>query len=285
MNPEEILAPLIAAAESAVPRKDGDYIKDGLLHCGRCHTPKQCTVTMPGIDTSLTVSCMCKCMQDDYEREKAERARRDRLAEIRRLRIMGIDDARARDRRFADADMTPALVKCKRYAENWPEMRKKNIGLLMFGDVGTGKSFAAACIANAVLEREVPVLYTNVPKIINSLTGMYKEERISYIGSLNQFGLVVIDDLGVERDTEFGMEILFEIIDTRSKSNAPLIVTTNLSLDALKNPNDLRLKRIYDRILGMCIPIKFTGSSRREAARKQKTAWAKALLEGSNHES
>lgn len=282
MNNEELLAPVIAAAAAAIPRNEEDYLKDGLLYCGRCHTPKQCRITPPGKTEPIVVYCVCDCLQEEYEQEQKDKDRRARLEEINRLRISGINDPAARNHRFDSADMTPELRKCQRYAEKWPEMRKKNIGLLLFGGVGTGKSFAAACIANAVLDRELPVLFTSIPMIISGLTGMFKEERVSYIKSLSQFSLVVIDDLGAERETEFAREVMFDIVDTRYKSGKPLIVTTNLSLQDLKKPGSLDLARIYDRILEMCVPIRFAGESRREAARKQKTAWARTLLEGDN---
>lgn len=48
-----------------------------------------------------------------------------------------------------------------RYVEQWQTMRTENIGLLFWGGVGTGKSFLAGCIANALMEQEVPVLITN----------------------------------------------------------------------------------------------------------------------------
>ena len=55
------------------------------------------------------------------------------------------------------------MDKARAYVENWKEAYKNNTGLLLFGDVGTGKSFFAGCIANALLDRDVPVLMTNFP--------------------------------------------------------------------------------------------------------------------------
>ncbi len=55
------------------------------------------------------------------------------------------------------------MDKAHAYVENWKEAYKSNIGLLLFGDVGTGKSFFAGCIANALLDQDVPVLMTNFP--------------------------------------------------------------------------------------------------------------------------
>lgn len=55
------------------------------------------------------------------------------------------------------------------------------------------------CIANALLDRDVPVLMTNFPSILNRLTGVFAEDRAAFIASLDDYSLLVIDDLGVER--------------------------------------------------------------------------------------
>ena len=100
-------------------------------------------------------------------------------------------------------------------------IKKQNTGLLLFGDVGTGKSFFAGCIANALLDRDVPVLMTNFPSILNRLTGVFAEDRAAFIASLDDYSLFVIDDLGVERNTEYAMGQMFIVIDSRYRSKKP----------------------------------------------------------------
>ena len=135
-------------------------------------------------------------------------------------------------------------------------MKEKSLRLLLWGDVGTGKSFFAGCIANALLDKGIPVLMTNFSRILNTLTGIYADDRNRFIESFNQYSLLIIDDLGIERNSEFALEQVFNIIDSRYRSRKPLIVTTNLTLDELKNPKDLAHARIYDRVLERCIPLK-----------------------------
>ena len=78
---------------------------------------------------------------------------------------------------------------------------------------------------------------------------------------------VILDDFGMERGTEYGLEQVYNVIDSRYRSRKPLIVTTNLTLDSLQNPLDTAHARIYDRLLEMCAPILFTGENfRRETA-------------------
>ena len=153
--------------------------------------------------------------------------------------------------------INPVMAKIHAYVDHWEEAFKKNIGLLLFGDVGTGKSFAAGCIANTLLDQDIPVLMTNFPSILSRLAGTFGEDRTAFLDSLGDYDLLNIDDLGVERNTEYAMEQMFSIVDSRYRSGKPLIVTTNLKLDELKHPPDLAHARIYDRILERCAPILF----------------------------
>ena len=115
-----------------------------------------------------------------------------------------------------------------------------------------------------LLDQDVPVLMTNFPTILNRLTGMFSEDRSEFIASFDEYDLLIIDDLGVERSTEYAMEQMFFVIDSRYRSRRPMIITTNLKLSELKNPPDLAHARIYDRILERCAPILFNGKNFRE---------------------
>lgn len=128
------------------------------------------------------------------------------------------------------------MDKARAYVGNWNEAYRENTGLLLFDDVGTGKSLFAGCIANALIDRDIPVLMTNIPAILNRLTGMFAEDRSAFISGLDDYSLLILDDLGVERNTEYALEQMFLVIDSRYRSRKPLIVTTNLKLEEIKNP-------------------------------------------------
>ncbi len=147
------------------------------------------------------------------------------------------------------------------YVEHWDKAFHDNVGLLFFGDVGAGKSFAAEYIANALLERGVPVLMTDFPTILNRLGGMFNEDRRAFIDSLDTYDLLILDNLGVERNTEYALETVYIIVDGRYRCRKPMIVTTNLKLDEMKRPCDLAHDRIYDRILERCAPVLFKGKN------------------------
>ena len=172
------------------------------------------------------------------------------------------------------------MAMAKRFVQHWDEFRKSSMGLLLWGNVGTGKSFIAGCIANALLDQGVPVMMTNFARLLNKLTDMYSGDRNAYINSFNSFPLLIIDDLGVERNSEFAREQVFNIIDSRYRSQLPMIVTTNLTVDELKNPADLARARIYDRVLERCTAIKVNDQNIRKLNMAENLARAKQLLEG-----
>ena len=214
-----------------------------------------------------------------YEAQLSEGKPGSRYGKIQRRKAQGLQDRYLYDYTFAnDNGQNPVMEKAHAYVEHWKEAYRDNTGLLLFGDVGTGKSFFAGCIANALLDRDVPVLMTNFPSILNRLTGVFAEDRAAFIASLDDYSLLVIDDLGVERNTEYAMEQMFTVIDSRYRSKKPLIVTTNLKLEEIKNPPDLAHARIYDRILERCAPVLFSGKNFREEGARATKAAAKEIV-------
>ena len=158
----------------------------------------------------------------------------------------------------------PESAKLRAYVEQFPEMLKSGAGLLLWGGVGTGKTFLAACVANALLDRSIPVLMPVTGELLNKLMGIYPSERNAFLESLNAYSLLILDDLGMEHSSEFAMSQMFSIVDSRYRTGKPLIVTTNLTLQELKHPPDLAHARIYDRLLEMCTPIKINGQNIRQ---------------------
>ena len=151
------------------------------------------------------------------------------------------------------------------------QARQENLGLLFWGKPGNGKTFAAACIANGLLEQKsmVSVKMVTLGTVLNKLPGLSAQDRDWYLKSLHSCDLLILDDFGMERQTEYGREQVFSIVDGRYLSRKPLIVTTNLSLRELKSPADMARQRIYDRILELCVPVCFDRESlRQENARE-----------------
>ena len=250
---------------------------DRLIYCAKCHTPRQGRYTLQG--RVFMPPIRCKCQQELYEQEETKRKLLEKQAEIERMKASGLQDKALYDYTFdKDNGINPEMAYAHKYVDNWEDMKANSSGLLLWGNVGTGKSFFAGCIANALLEKGVLVLMTNFSRILNTLTGMHFEDRNQFIDSLNRYSLLIIDDLGIERNSEFALEQVFNVIDSRYRSKKPLIVTTNLTLTELNNAPDVAHRRIYDRILERCAPIRINNRNIRQVNASANLQEAKKIL-------
>ena len=275
---DSALEAIITKAKETGNIVEGDYIgDDNLYYCGKCHTRKQTAVRV--FDKDRIVPCICACKAAAIKAEDEARQQREFFDRVKRYRQAGFPESEMQTWNFAADDgtnpkMTAAM---QNYVQHFAEFRSRGKGLLLFGDVGTGKTFLAACAANALIDRGVPALVTNFARIANTLQGMF-EGRQEYLDSLNHFPLLVLDDLSTERQTEYMLEIVYNVIDARYRARLPLIVTTNLTREELMNPADIRYKRIFSRLFEMCTPIEVSGADRRHAALKNDIAATKQLL-------
>ena len=261
-------------------REDEFLCEDGLIYCNKCLTPRQKRINAMG--KTMEPRCMCACQTADHEKREQERKHREFLDMVAKNRSVGLPDPGLRKHTFEnDLGYNPKQMEmAKRYVQHWDEFRNSSTGLLLWGDVGTGKSFIAGCIANALLDKGVPVLMTNFARLLNKLTDMYSGDRNAYIDSFKKYPLMIIDDLGMERNSEFAREQVFSVIDSRYRSQLPMIVTTNLSLEELKYTTDLSRARIYGRVLERCLPIRVNEQNIRELNQAAVLAQAKQLLSG-----
>ena len=267
----------LATAQEAEPE---DFTgEDGLLYCGKCRQPKEAYFakgkTLFGRDRHPKE---CDCQRADREkREAADREHKHR-EEVERLKRKGFTDPAMREWTFEnDNGKCLQMGTAHSYVELWEQMKDENHGLILWGKVGTGKSYFAGCIANALMEREISVCMTNFAAILNDLAASFKD-RNEYIARLCSFPLLILDDFGMERGTEYGLEQVYNVIDSRYRSGKPLIATTNLTLEELQNPEDTAHARIYDRLTEMCRPVCFTGENFRKATAQAKMERLKTLL-------
>ena len=116
----------------------------------------------------------CSCRKAEWEQQETAIKERKHLDLVRRLKEDGFSDSVMQNWTFAnDNGRSPQMHHAQRYVEQWRTMRSENIGLLLWGGVGTGKSFLAGCIANALMVQEVPVRMTNFARILNELNNSF----------------------------------------------------------------------------------------------------------------
>lgn len=242
-----------------MPLPDSEYMgEDGFLHCSTCHCSVQTEVNIFG--KKKLVRCICDCRK----KEREEKKRMEKQQEHDRMRRICFAETNMHEWSFENDDRENPKISdaMKRYADGFADFKKEGQGLLLYGSVGTGKTYYAACIANALINKDYDVLMTNFATITNKLQGMFDGKQ-EYISSLNRYQLLILDDLGAERKSEFMQEQVFNVIDARYRSGLPFIITTNLTMDEIKNNKDIGYSRIYDRILERCFPVNVTGTSRR----------------------
>lgn len=291
--------------------RENDYIgENGLLYCGKCKTPRQYILNVFG--TTCVVPIMCACLEAE-EKERKIRAEiseteyayyrfksytndpfslktwfdsndyriSERLIEERKTLLQGICfcNEKWKDHTFIIDDCRNPRVSraAHRFVENFQSFEGSHKGICFYGGVGTGKSFYAACIANALIDKGKSVFMTNFAWIRNKVQESFNS-RQNFLEKLNDFDLLILDDIGAEANTEYMQELIFDVIEERSSQGQPLIVTTNLTIEQMNNPESLKQERIYSRILGMTCPVKVLGNDRRiEKLKNDKTKFDKLI--------
>lgn len=244
----------------------------GLKRCKKC----DCAVEMilsSQYRKDIKVGCMCKCELDEQEEES--KILRRRQIETNRSHCFGA--SKLINARFDDNDVIDA--KCWNYASEYGYYLAAGIGLLLHGKVGAGKSYLAACIANELIDQGYLVKYSTLTAMANEMNVTFGE-KADYLYKLNRYDLIIIDDFGTERNTEFMNEQAYSIINARYESGKPMVITTNLSGEELNHPPTIDAARLFDRILEVCHPLEVKGTSRRRKSARDKYNEIESMLRG-----
>lgn len=258
-----------------------DFVaEDGLLYCGICGKHRQLRLANPLFGERIVMT-MCKCDEAEEAAKKAAQAAEDARDRVKRLRAEGMSSPDYAAMVFsADDGRDGRLFEMQTYVNAWERAIDKNAGLLFFGPVDGGKTFWAACIANALMEKGVSALITTVPNLIAAMHSDFDGARARILEKISTVSFLVLDDVGYERRTQYADEKLFEIIDARYRAKKPLIVTTNLSLDEMRNPSDMAYQRAFGRIIEMCTPIFFPAVGRRVQIARAKAEVTRKIMGG-----
>lgn len=242
-----------------------------LIKCPICGEFKEKLINLPLLDgsgrvESRKVGVCCKCDMDETNKKEERLKFEEDQRNINKLKQVSLMDKRLMEVSFEtfkkNMDNEKVLKLAYKYVTHFDVMYNKGQGILFFGDVGTGKSYAAAMIANELIKRQQSVVMTSFVNLLRN--NGWDDGGDDRIDKINRAKLLIIDDLGAERDTDFALEKVYDIVDSRYRSKKPVIITTNLELRDMQQCTDVRYSRIYDRIFEMCYPVKIDGRSWRK---------------------
>ena len=175
--------------------------------------------------------------------------------------------ARFSERTFANFDKRyapTAYEQCRIYADRDDLFESDKNGLMIIGSVGTGKTHLAASIANYMVERGVPTQFGTYIDFLEAIRQEYdaegKREKLSRIKNTM---MLVIDDLGKEKRTEWTQQTLYDVINYRYEHRLPIVITSNMEPDAMKaHVGDA----VYSRLYEMCGAVIMNGKDYRRTA-------------------
>lgn len=227
----------------------------------------------------------CDCLEKMKEREREEEIRKQQAESIKnrvkKYRDISVVDSKFLKSTFEIADMSEKYMKVAlRYAKSFME-KKMDIGIIFYGGVGVGKTFATACIANYLMNRGKSVFVINLGLYLLKLTKEWGQGEMELLKIVENCDLLIIDDFGVEKSLEdknasWRAEKIYNLIDSRYRCGKPLIISTNLEFDEDENRCEIARRfsakgknRIRDRIVEMCYHIKVEGKSRRKVNKQR----------------
>lgn len=204
----------------------------------------------------------CDCLDKIYEKEmetrEKQRLKECRLNRIKKFKDMSIIDSKFNISRFENAEKTQAISLAKKYSIIFVEKGTAPKGILFSGLPGTGKTYAACCMANYLMDNDKTVMVMNLGLYINKLQREWAEAENDVLNYVKECDLLIIDDFGAERVTDFVKEKTFLLLDARYRSEKPLIITSNLTIEKISENFG---SRISDRITEMCYQFFTKGKS------------------------
>lgn len=272
--------------------KEDEYPdKDGLPMCKKCNTKRYFIVDFDG--EKKAHYSRCKCQEEAYQKRQEEEKRAENLRKFRDRQKMSELGKKYLEASFETATITDhnreAYKKCVNYAKNSREVYNQNIGLYIYGDNSSGKSYLMACLCNELVAQGYNCLYTSVPSILAEIQSSYTDDtamsQARVVTMIASKSFVFIDDLGKEflgRENnagaaKFAEKVLLEVLNARYNNGRPTIFSSNYSISELAEAFALD-KAIIERINEMATRvIRLEGDNFRDKALKEKSEAAKKL--------
>ena len=152
--------------------------------------------------------------------------------------------------------MEIALKSCHEFVDTFGEEFRN---LLLYGDTGVGKTFLSHCIAKELLEHSFSVIYFTAAQLFDIFArSTFRREEEAGVDCQHIYScdLLIIDDLGTEMSNSFTNSQLFICLNERILRKKPTLISTNLSLEDLKN---IYSERIFSRITSSYTVLRLTG--------------------------
>lgn len=179
---------------------------------------------------------------------------------------------RFKTRTFASFDSKKdpyAFKACSNYANDPNLMDEKRNGLIIAGGYGSGKTHLAAAVTNTLASRGIQVLFGTAIEHFDKIRNDFEHTGINrHLASMKSANVLVIDDLGKEKKSDWTRQILFDVVNYRYEHNLPIIVTTNLvgddeDYEALANHVE---GAVWSRFCEMCSIVHTKGADYRQGA-------------------
>lgn len=244
------------------------------------HKCKYCGRIVPKLELDFwgvkkVVQPVCECESRAFDEEMKRFTEHERRREIERRFSISNVGKRFEESTFENFIQRPgsetAYKQAKKYALGFEEY--ESLSLLIWGTYGNGKSRLAAAVATALKDKGKTVVFQSVPELLERIRQTFNknntETEQQIMNALLQCDLLILDDIGAEKVTDWVSDVLFRIIDGRYRKNLPVLYTSNLK------PAELEEKlgrRIYDRILETTIPVQNKATSYREEQARARLA-------------
>ncbi|WP_252247093.1 ATP-binding protein [Clostridium sp. ZBS4] len=248
--------------------------------CNECGGLQKYKIIQVGKKNIELISKMCKCLEDkerlleDKRRiEEEKRIQRENEEYIQHLKRKCMMDIKFKNSTFSNWNKTNNSKKviniCKSYFINFDINYDENIGMFLTGGVGIGKTYAVSSLANELMNKGTGVICTSINKLLRGIKNNYSKgiSEDIILNDISSVPLLILDDLGTEQNTEWFTTMFYEIIDTRYRTNKPLIITSNLTIEQIENRYH---KRINSRIFEMCVPVECGHGDIREIQSEKK---------------
>lgn len=248
------------AITNMTPSPSDDHI------CPYCEqlVPKL-TIRLFGVEK--VVQPRCKCEVEAYERGIQEAVERKQKNDIERKFSISSLGERFDHSTFeafrSRSGAERAVTLSKQYADSFPTYGGE--ALLIYGEPGNGKSHLAAAVCHALKAKGHIPVFQSVPELLERIrhtfqSGKNKESEREIMNALLECDLLVLDDIGAEKVSDWVQDVLFRIVDGRYRQKKPIFYTSNLK------PSELRERlgpRICDRVMETSIIVENKASSYR----------------------